>query len=760
LGAALAIVSAGAARAEAADQPVVVSPIEVTAPLSAPGTDELRAPADSDLIEGAALRARGPADLLGGLDRRIAAVGLDQAQANPYQPNLVYRGYEASPLAGDAQGLAVYVDGVRFNQPFGDTVDWDLIPAIAIDRAALVGSNPAFGLNALGGALEIRLNDGFARTGGEAELSGAAFGRIQAAAAYGAHRGHGAAYVAVSRIHDEGWREHSPSDLLQGYGDVGWRGEADELHFSLLGADTDLTGNGAAPVELLAADRRAVFTYPDRTRNRLLQARAAWTHKLGARAHVEAVLHLGRFRQRTLNGDVADAAPCGDGSGLVCGQDGEPLTGLSGAPIGDFLDGAAYGQLNRTLSRTTSWGGAVQVSARGRRLGLEQTVAAGAELQGAGARFAASSELGALGADRGFVGPGVVISEPDGPISPVSIDARSLTAGVYAEDAVELTPRLTLTLSVRWNRAGVRLQDRIGEALDGRHLYRRLDPAAGLAWRPREGLVVYGGYAEANRAPTPAELSCADPQAPCSLTNFFVGDPDLKQVVARTWEAGVRGESSLNGAALRWKLAGFRAENSDDIQMVAAGTLGRAFFRNIGRTRRQGLEAQLELQGRRVSLSLGYAFTDATYLTPLVLASELNPGADAAGLIQVLPGDRLPGVARQRLKLTADWRTGGRLRLFADLVAASGQPLSGDEANLTPDTGGYFVAGAGAAWRLTPACELYLRADNLFDRRYASWGTFSPTADTLIAEAPGASDPRSLSPGAPRTWSAGLRLAF
>ena len=77
--------------------------------------------------------------------------------------------------------------------------------------------------------------------------------------------------------------------------------------------------------------------------------------------------------------------------------------------------------------------------------------------------------------------------------------------------------------------------------MDGRHEFSRFNPAAGLTWRFAEGATAYAGYSEANRAPSPAELSCADPLAPCSLTNFFVGDPPLKQVKARTVEAGVRG---------------------------------------------------------------------------------------------------------------------------------------------------------------------------------------------------------------------------
>ncbi|MEY4889434.1 MAG: hypothetical protein RIQ75_564, partial [Pseudomonadota bacterium] len=112
-----------------------------TAPLMAaePDTIIVTAPGnDADVddaitVDAEALRRAGPPDVLRALSRDVAGVSLSEAQANPYQPNLVYRGFSASPLQGNAQGLAVYLDGGRFNLPFGDTVNFDLLPDAAID---------------------------------------------------------------------------------------------------------------------------------------------------------------------------------------------------------------------------------------------------------------------------------------------------------------------------------------------------------------------------------------------------------------------------------------------------------------------------------------------------------------------------------------------------------------------------------------------------------------------------------------------------
>jgi len=92
------------------------------------------------------------------MNRNLGSVHVNEVQNNPLQPDVNYRGFTASPLLGTPQGLSLYMDGVRLNQPFGDTVSWDLIPQSAIAGMQLMpGSNPLFGLNTLGGALSIQM---------------------------------------------------------------------------------------------------------------------------------------------------------------------------------------------------------------------------------------------------------------------------------------------------------------------------------------------------------------------------------------------------------------------------------------------------------------------------------------------------------------------------------------------------------------------------------------------------------------------------
>jgi iron complex outermembrane receptor protein len=116
--------------AVAPDQSITLPTVEVIAatPLLGSGVDQSKVPAQTQVLTSQDIARDGNADALRALNQQVPGVTLDAAAGNPFQPNLFYHGFQASPLQGNPQGLAVYVNGARFNQPFGDTVNWDLIP--------------------------------------------------------------------------------------------------------------------------------------------------------------------------------------------------------------------------------------------------------------------------------------------------------------------------------------------------------------------------------------------------------------------------------------------------------------------------------------------------------------------------------------------------------------------------------------------------------------------------------------------------------
>ncbi len=700
----------------------------------------------------------GAANALRALSDSAAGVSISNAQGNPFQPNVTFRGFEGSPLVGDAQGLAVYVNGVRFNQAFGDTVNWDLLPDIAIDRLTVEGSSPAFGLNALGGSISVTTKDGFSYSGTEAELSGGSFGQYREAFQFGSADGNRALYVAATRLDESGWRDHSPSVLGNALADFAIRGNRGSLHLTAIGADTDLTGNGVAPVELLAARRSAVFTYPDRTRNSYGLANLTASAGLGGPWSMTALLYLDGLRQTTRNADASEVEPCDDAPGALCLDDGSIVTGMGGVPIPDFLAGRTYAQLNNTATHTLGYGGAAQAAYEGTLFERADHALFGVAFDHGRSRFEANSQLGAMTPDRGFEGPGTIIDEADGSIAPVDAIARNSYYGLYAANVLDLTPAISLSVSARFNIAEIRLQDEIGTALNGSHRFTRLNPAAGINVKLTPDATFYGGYSEANRAPTPAELSCADEAAPCSLTNFFVGDPALHQVIARSFETGLRGNGGSTELQWRWQASLYRTDSSDDIQFAASPHIGRAFFRNIGSTRRQGLDASLDLHYGGVLAGFGYSYTDASFRSGFTLNSPENPFSDTNGQIVVAPGNRLPGIPRNLFKAQISYAVTPSWSLTIGMGAASGQFLRGDESNLNPQIPGYGTADIGARWRLDDHFELFGTIENLFNAKYATFATFSPTNQIPIQEAPGASDPVSLSPGSPRAFYGGLRV--
>ena len=461
-------------------------------PLLGSGVDRDKVPANTVVIGGSDLERTGTANATRALNENAGSVDLDQAVGNEFQPNLLFRGFEASPLAGDAQGLAVYVNGSRFNSSFADTTNWDLIPDIAIRELDVVGSNPAFGLNSLGGGVSVRMKDGFSNPGAEVEASGGSFGRVQLTGQYGVQIGNFAGYIAATGANNDGWRESSPSQVRQIYSDLGWRNDANEVHASFTYANNNLIGNGTTPVELLDADRAAVFTYPDETRNRYFRATLNGNFRLTDTESLQANAYYSYLDQLTYNGDAGDEQVCDDPT-YVCEDDRETrLTDRFGNPIKNvifnspyftkygftkFADGGPYSVLNVTSTTSDSYGTSAQVTSTRDILGHHNHFVVGAGYDGGTSDFSAETYLGGFTLDRDYIPfPNIEISQADLSISPVAVHTTNDYVGVFATDTFDITESLFATVSGRFNHAQIDLHDRNGTALNGNHGYERFNP--------------------------------------------------------------------------------------------------------------------------------------------------------------------------------------------------------------------------------------------------------------------------------------------
>src|SRR5205809_918223 len=262
----------GAACAENPAEKLETPAVEVigVTPLPGLGVPAAQVPANVQAVTGAEIMRRRSINLPEFMNQRLPGVNVNEMQGNPFQPDISYRGFAASPLLGMPQGISVYQDGVRINEPFGDTVNWDLIPTAAISTINLIpGSNPLFGLNTLGGALSIRTKSGAQYPGTAATLYGGSFGRRSADVQRGGANGEFDYFVSASAFREDGWRVQSPSDVRQFFSKLGWQDGTTDIDFSITHAESDLTGNGLLPQSMLRADPKQIYTLSDHTRNRM-----------------------------------------------------------------------------------------------------------------------------------------------------------------------------------------------------------------------------------------------------------------------------------------------------------------------------------------------------------------------------------------------------------------------------------------------------------------------------------------------------------
>jgi outer membrane receptor protein involved in Fe transport len=609
--------------------------------------------------------------------------------------------------------------------------------------------------------VNIRLKDSFSTQTANVTAYGGSYGREAAVLEYGQQSGPVAVYVTADATHDDGFRQTSTSDLYRLYIDLGWRNDVAELHLGTTAAHDTLGNPGASPIQALAANISNIFTAPNVVDNTYLGFNLHGSHKLGDTTSLQGVAYFQTLNQVVPNGITEELASCDNG--LLCNPDGTAVTGPNGQQVTDFLHGATYSGLSVQQLDSHAYGASAQVTAAAPIAAHANHLVAGASFDGSDSVFAGVQEIGGFNPyTREYIGPGVIQDQPSEGVNPVRVRSDTRFYGLFATNVLTFAPNLDFNLAGRFNDAQINLTDELGGPVNGEHTYERFNPSAGLAYRTATGPQIYGSYSETNRAPTPQELSCASAAAPCSLLNFFVGDPNLKQVVAHTVEFGVRGHRAAPAdGQLSWNLDAYHTLNTDDIiYETTAYNPNLAFYANAGRTLRQGVEANLRFDTQRLHATLGYAYTDATFRTPLLLNTS-SPAANAAGEEQVLPGDRIPGIPRQRINLVLDCSLTNRWSLGGSVVAQSGAYRFGDEANLTQPVGGYTVVDLDAAFHAGDRLTLFAVLNNTLNKRYDTYGSFGPVGDVPWPNIPGGvSDPRTASPGTPTTVYGGVRMSF
>jgi len=717
-------------------------------------------------------------DLADYLNNNFSGVNVSESADNPFQLDINYHGFTASPLLGTPEGLSVYVDGVRVNESFGDTVNWDLIPQSAISTVTLMsGSNPVFGLNTLGGALSVKTKSGHDDPGTEFEAYGGSFGRRVFEGAAGGEFGNFDYFLTGNYFDETGWRDNSPTRVYQGFGKVGWQNDKTDIDLSYTYADTSLYGNGATPVSMLDYRRASSYT-PDFTANLLRFVNLTGSQFLTDKLLLSGNVYYRRLMTAAANGNIND--------NYLANFSGPPFDCIAPPANRADLTYCAPGQFatSRLLQRTRGFG--LQLTDSQDVFGWTNQAVLGADYNDSNDTFHQSYQFGRLAPDRHLIHE----TSPFNDETVISLTGGNKIYGAYLTDTLSPGQLLHFTLSVRYNRStetlnGYSIDTDIGDfgagfdqasPLMGDHAFSRLNPAFGLTVTPTDALTFYADYNEASRAPTVIELGCANPAVPCGLPNAFASDPDLRQVVARTVEVGAR--SNLPDQRLVWSADVFHTVNSNDIQFVATGT-NAGYFDNVGNTRRQGLDLSLGGKEGGLNWRLTYSFVDATFQSNFEVGANSNSSANAGGTIFVRPGDRIPLIPKHTGRLVLDYALSERWDIGGNMIAASGAYLHGDENNANQAGGtngaGAYISGTGripgytvvnlqSTYHLTKRAEVFARLINLFDKQYATagflttssfspYGTFIPNPDDRPHE-------NAVAPAAPRAIWVGMRVRW
>jgi outer membrane receptor protein involved in Fe transport len=314
--------------------------------------------------------------------------------------------------------------------------------------------------------------------------------------------------------------------------------------------ESDLNGNGASPIELVDIDREAVFTHPDNTQNDLAMFSLNGSHWINDDTLVSANTYFRSSDRSTFNGDGSELSVIGN-------QIGEDEDGVEGVFDGDdeiivtdasalgFANGDDVALNNTSETEQDSYGLGLQFTFLDDLFGKENQLIVGASYDRSDVQYSSQSEIASFTNTRGTDGSGFIIDE-----TVVDGDIDTKTYSLFFTDTISVTDDLALTFAGRYNRIEIDISgtseggetdlNETGET----HVFNRFNPSFGATYQLNDSMIVYGNYSESNRAPSPSALTCAEPEHPCAYPNAFLADPPLDDVVARTLEAGLRGNEA------------------------------------------------------------------------------------------------------------------------------------------------------------------------------------------------------------------------
>ncbi|MEO7137701.1 MAG: TonB-dependent receptor [Gemmatimonadales bacterium] len=593
----------------------------------------------------------------------------------PFKLNLSTRGFNVGPVVGLPPGISVFLDGVRQNEPDAAEVNFDLLPMEHVQRVELLsGSGSLLGPNSLGGAINLITRRGSGPLEAEAEISGGSFGAYSAEASVGGVSGGGwDYYVAGGYENEDGWRQATGAENLNGFVNLGRRGPERGISFQAFGAESRAETAGSLPESIFGSSPRTNFT-------------------------------VGDFEDlNQLQGSVSGYTPLGNTRGAFTAyvrRTNAERFNVNQAPDNNVRSFTA----NSTVGGNLDW------------------------------RYTQPRPNGSfslrLGADGAVNRVHIQLIE-ESPTDPadrtLNTDVRSPSYDIAGYALADLQiDKVTFSGGFRYDEIHIPFEDVLDPTADTTSTFRRLSPRGGVSLEVGQGASVYGSVGQSFRAPAVLELACADETAACPLPFALGDDPPLDPVVATTFEVGgqlVRGPAIMSASV-------YRTNVRDDISFIQSeNAVFEGFFDNIGTTRREGIELGVQvLPNDQLSLYANYAFTRATFRDAAeifsIRADDAFVGAPLSGPNAVAPGDRMPLVPDHQVKFGGLLSLPNGFQIGADLRYTGKQWLRGDEANETAPLDGYFTTNLRMGLSLA-RWEVSAVLWNAFRNKGPVFGTFN-----------------------------------
>jgi iron complex outermembrane recepter protein len=660
-------------------------------------------PARISTVTGQAIEAWEPRLLADALGSQ-AGISLYDDLGSPFKLNLSTRGFNVGPVVGLPPGVSVFLDGVRQNEPDAAEVNFDLLPMEHVQRVELLsGAGSLLGPNSLGGAINLITRRGSGPLEAEAELSGGSFGSYSGEASVdGVSHGGWDYYLAGGYENEDGWRQATGAENLNGFLNVGRRGPERGISLQAFGAESRAETAGSLPESIFNTSPSTNFTIGDFEDLNQLQASVSGYTALGSSSRGSFTAYVRRTHAERFN---VNQAPDNN--------------------VRSFTN-------NRTLGGNLDW------------------------------RWTKPRDSGSLslrlGADGGANRVHIELLEetPTVPFSStLTTDVHSPSYDLAGYALADLRiDQVTFSGGLRYDYIHVPFSNALDPSADTTSTFTRLSPRGGISWEISPAASAYVSVGQSFRAPAILELACADETAACPLPFALGDDPPLDPVVGTTFELGgqvVRGPVIVNASV-------YRTNVRDDISFIQSeNAVFEGFFANIGNTRREGVELSLQvLPSERLSLYANYAYTNATFRDPAeifsIRADSSFAGAPLAGPNAVAIGDRLPLVPDHQIKFGGLLALPNGLQFGADARYTGEQWLRGDEANETTPLSGYIVGNlrlgfSRARWEVSAVVS------NVFDSHHPIFGTFNENRQTGELE-------RFLTPLNARSFKLIVRRAF